>query len=77
MITKRARIQFHNLIAAANVSALCVVKCHNIKTGEDEHVVCSHRVVNGVVQYEPLAKLFRGNPYAEITPPGESRVQLI
>lgn len=59
------------------MKALCVVTCHDIKTGKPEQVLCLHQLENGVQTYLPLAKLFKGNPLHEITPPGASKSVLI
>ena len=77
MITKRARLQFDTLLAAAEAHSLCVAKCYNIKTGKPEYVVCAHRVENGTEDYFPIAKMFASNPLGEITPPGASKYKLI
>lgn len=77
MITKRASLQFSTLITAARHESLCLAECFNIKTGKKEFVLCSHHLENGVPQYQPLAKLFQGNPNNEVTPPGAAKYKLI
>lgn len=77
MITKRARMQYQNILFAANKQTLCVAECFNIATGKPEFVLCAQQIVNGVDTYAPLAKLFGANPYAEITPPGAAKYKLI
>jgi hypothetical protein len=77
MITKRAHLQFDTLIAAAQHESLCVAECFNIKTGKKEYVLCAHHLENGVVIYNPLAKLFQGNPNNEVTAPGQAQYKLI
>lgn len=77
MITKRARMQFQNILFAADTQRLCVAKCFNIATGKPEYVLCAQQIVDGVDTYAPLAKLFNTNPYAEITPPGVAKHKLI
>lgn len=77
MVTKRATLQFRTILAAAHHNSLCLTQCSNIKTGKIEHVLCAHHIENGVSIYQPLAKLFQGNPSNEITPPGAAKYKLI
>lgn len=77
MISKRANLQFSTLLAAAQHKSLCVAECFSIKTGKKEYVLCSHHLENGAVVYNPLAKLFQGNPHNEVTPPGAAKYKLI
>lgn len=77
MITKRARAQFAMLVEAAQHQSLCVLECANITTGKPEFVLCAHYVENGVVEYKPLAKLFKGNPHNEVTAAGAAKYKLI
>ena len=77
MITKRAKLQFDNICAAANMQSLCVSECFNIATGKREYVLCSHTNTNSGVTFYPLAKLFNGNPNMEITPPNTAAYRLI
>lgn len=77
MITKRANIQFATILAGARDQALCVTECFNIASGKREYVLCVHQLVDGAIEYQPLAKLFQGNPYNEVTPPGAAQYKLI
>lgn len=77
MITKRARLQFQLIASAGQSSTLCLAECYNLKTEKKEYVLCAHHLENGVSYYEPLAKLFKGNPFNEITPPGAAKYKLI
>ena len=77
MITKRARLQFNILLNAAQNQALCITECQNRKTGKTEYVLCAHHNSQNSHAFTPLAKLFRGNPMNEITPPGISADKLI
>lgn len=77
MITKRAQLQFSSILSAAQMQALCIAKCFNITTGKPEYVLCAHSIIDSVEEYQPLAKLFQGNPFNEVTPPGASKYKLI
>lgn len=77
MITKRAHLQFMNIIDAAEHKQLCITECFNIKTGRPEYVLCTHELNQGTTLYVPMAKLFKGNPNNEITPPGAAKYILI
>jgi len=77
MITKRARLQFGTILHAAHNQTLCVTECQNRKTGKNEYVLCAHHMQNGTMHYSPLAKLFRGDPMNEVTPPGTAADKLI
>lgn len=77
MITKRARLQFQNILVSAHNNGLCVAQCFNIASGKPEFVLCAHQLEDGVDTYTPLAKLFNTNPYTEITPPGAAKYKLI
>ena len=77
MITKRASVQFAMLLDAAEEHSLCITECFNIASGKKEYVLCAHHMENGTEDYIPLAKLFKGNPLNEITPPGMAKYKLI
>ena len=77
MITKRASLQFQTILTAAHHNSLCLTQCFNIKTGKKEYVLCSHHLENGAHVYQPLAKLFQGDPNNEVTAPGQAQYKLI
>lgn len=77
MINRKAKLTFDSLCAAAQAHELCLAECTDRKTGEKVNVICMGAVEDGVVTLHPLGKLFRGNPFNEVTPPGVSSPKLI
>ena len=78
MISKKARLLFDNVCAAAHEHELCLVECVDRKTGKKVNVLCSVSTEEGgTVLMQPLAKLFSGNPYNEVAPPGLDAPKLI
>ena len=77
MISKKARLLFDNVCAAAHEHELCLAECTDRRTGKKVNVICRVENVDGVVTMKPLGKLFRGNPFNEVTPPGVSAPKLI
>lgn len=60
---------FNTLMQAAGNKDLALMECTDKTTGKRVAVVCAVYVTDGVHTFVPLAKLFDGNPYEELTPP--------
>ncbi len=74
---KRARMTFHNLTDCAREHTLVLAQCEDRKTGKKTYVVCEQYSDHGAIRFNPVARLFDGNPYNEITPPGMTAPKLI
>ena len=77
MISRKARLLFDNVCAAAHEHALCLAECTDRRTGKKVNVICATSTEGGVVRMQPLARLFSGNPYNEVAPPGLDAPKLI
>ena len=77
MISKKARMLFSEVCDAAHANELCLMECTDRKTGKKVNVICSVSVSGGTAYMQPLAKLFSGNPYNEVAPPGLDAPKLI
>ena len=76
-ISNRAKHVFETLTKSARNYELCLIECDDRKTGKKVNVICRVENVDGVATMKPLGKLFRGNPFNEVTPPGVSAPKLI
>ena len=76
-LTKRAKLTFNTILEAASEHRLCLVECSDRKTGKKVSVLCESWTENGIVQLNPLGKLFSRSPFNEVTPPGVSAPKLI
>lgn len=76
-ISKKAKMTFGAIIDAASEYRLCLVQSADRKTGKTVYVLCETFQENGVVHTNPLGKLFSGNPFNEVTPPGVVAPKLI
>ena len=77
MVSKKARLLFDNVCAAAHEHELCLTECTDRRTGKKVNVICATTTEDGVVRLRPLARLFSGNPYNEVAPPGLDAPKLI
>lgn len=77
MISKKARLLFDNVCAAAHEHELCLTECTDRRTGKKVNVLCAATTEDGVVRLRPLARLFSGNPYNEVVPPGLDAPKMI
>lgn len=78
MISRKARLLFDNVCAAAHEHELCLAECTDRRTGKKVNVICAATTEDGVVvRFRPLARLFSGNPYNEVAPPGLDAPKLI
>ena len=78
MISKKSKLLFGAVCAAAQANELCLMECTDRKTGKTVNVLCSVSTEEGgTVLMQPLAKLFSGNPYNEVVPPGLDAPKMI
>ena len=77
MISKKARMLFSEVCDAAHANELCLVECTDRRTGKKVNVICAATTEDGVVRLRLLARLFSGNPYNEVAPPGLDAPKLI
>ena len=64
---------FETLCKAVQNDDVCLSACTDKATGKDVAVVCAVMRDKGDYILIPLAKLFTGNPYEEVNPPGEEK----
>lgn len=67
------KANFHTMQQAAEHEQLALMECTRKADGEKIYVICAVNWYPGAKEeYEfiPLAKLFDGNPYDEVLPPG-------
>ena len=76
MISKKSKLLFGAVCAAAQANELCLAECTDRRTGKKVNVICA-TTEDGVVRLRPLARLFSGNPYNEVAPPGLDAPKLI
>lgn len=74
---KKPVMTFRNLTACAREHTLVLAECEDVRTGKKAYVVCEQFSDHGSVRYTPIARLFDGNPYNDITPPGCSAPKMI
>jgi len=63
------KANFDTLLAAAGANDLALVECHDTATGRPVYTVCAVHTECGEIVITPIAKLFDGNPYEELTGP--------
>ena len=68
---------FDEVHGAAQANELCLIECVDRKTGKKVNVICSVSAGGGTAYMQPLAKLFSGNPYNEVVPPGLDAPKMI
>lgn len=76
-ITTKSRDRFTRLISAASAQQLCLTACKDIRTGKPADVICIAQEINGTHAFIPIARLFRGDPYNEVTLPGHDAPKMI
>jgi hypothetical protein len=65
------KANFETLQRAVTNGDAALIDCVDVQTREQVAVVCAaNRLENGDFEFVPLARLFQGDPYAEIYPPG-------
>lgn len=77
MFSRKAKLTFENLTDSAREHRLCLTRCEDIRTGKPVYVICEQFVENGVHRFNPIARLFSGNPGNEVTFPGISAPKMI
>ena len=77
VISKKAVANYQALQSATNENRLCLAQCNDRRTGRPVYVVCETQQENGTVLFKPIARLFSGNPYNEVTPPGLAAKKLM
>ena len=60
---------FDTILNAAKNGDLALLECADAASGEKRSVVCAVNRDGTDFVFVPLAKLFIGNPYDELTPP--------
>lgn len=68
-IQKGDRRNFETMLEAAKNGDLALLECADAASGEKRSVVCAINRDSKDFVFVPLAKLFIGNPYDELTPP--------
>jgi hypothetical protein len=68
-IQKGDRQNFETILNAAKNGDLALLECADASSGEKRSVVCAVNRDGKDFVFVPLAKLFIGNPYDELTPP--------
>jgi hypothetical protein len=58
------------IIRAAKNGDLCLMQCTDAKSGQKVDVLAAYYMDKGEYVMVPMAKLFEGNPYEELLPPG-------
>lgn len=69
MITEGYKGNFETLKRAVKDGNIALMECTDSKTGQPVYTVCAVQRTSGSFEMVPLAKLFDGNPYEELTPP--------
>ena len=64
------RANFETLQRASQQGDLCLVECRDAATGQPVFALCAVNYTEETAEWVPLAKLFAGNPYEELVPPG-------
>ena len=68
-IQKGDKRNFDTLLKAAKHGELALLECQDSSSGEARSVICAVNRDGEGFEFVPLAKLFSGNPYDEVTPP--------
>ena len=65
------RNNFNTLQQAFENGDVCLMECTDKQTGEMVPTICAVELHGDEYVMVPFAKLFTGNPYEELDPPGE------
>jgi hypothetical protein len=68
-IQKGDKKNFETILKAAKKGDLALLECQDADSGEARSVICAVNRNGEGFEFVPLAKLFAGNPYDEVTPP--------
>ena len=71
MIPQAYRENFNTLHRAFDEGAACLLECHEQATGKPVYVICAVNRCGEEFELVPFARLFDGNPYERLSPPGE------
>lgn len=69
MLTTAQKANFETLQNADRAGHLALLECTDSTTGELVPVVCAVNFDGEQYEFVPLARMFTGNPYDEVTPP--------
>jgi uncharacterized protein DUF6117 len=64
---------FNTLSRAFNEDSVALLECTDNKTGETIPVVCAVHMEGEEYVLTPIAKMFTGNPYEEVSPPSDMK----
>lgn len=68
MISKGHKNNFETLKQAAVHGDLALMECQSSATGKPVMVLCAVNRNRDELEFVPVAKLFSGNPYDEVSP---------
>jgi hypothetical protein len=68
-IQKGDKKNFETILNAAKNGDLALLECQDAGSGEARSVICAVNRNGEGFEFVPLARLFAGNPYDEVTPP--------
>jgi len=71
MIPQPQRDNFNTLNRAFADGAACLLECYEKATGQPAYVICAVNCHGQQAELVPFARLFDGNPYELLSPPGE------
>jgi hypothetical protein len=71
MIPQTYRDNFKTLLRAFDDGAVCLLECQEQATTSPVYVICALNCCGEEYEFVPFARLFDGNPYEVLTPPGE------
>lgn len=67
---KGHKANFQTILAAASAGHLALLDCADAKTGKPvATIVAINREPSGQFGFVPLARMFDGNPFEELSPP--------
>lgn len=66
---------FQTLIRAAKKDQLSLMECTDVKTGELVVAICAVNEKDESFEFVPIAKMFNGNPYEELSPAAPESVR--
>lgn len=70
MIAEGHKANFETLKQAAEDGNLAIMDCQDKETGKQVIVICAVGFDGDEYTMVPLAKMFDGDPYEELNPPG-------
>jgi hypothetical protein len=76
MIPQPYRDNFTTLHRAFDAGDACLLECHEQTTGKPVYVICAVNHCGEDYELVPFAQLFNGNPYEQLSPPGDTTLNL-